>query len=66
MTASAGRGCSGRAAYATINAEAISAIPSASAVGGMAARSAGVRLMGAGSHTVSNTSATPNVAAMRA
>ena len=43
-----------------------SATPSDKAVGGMAARSAGVRLIGAGNHSVNDASATPNsVAIMR-
>ena len=49
ITASAGRGWAGRPACHTKAAETSKAIPNASAVGGIAARSAGVRLIGAGS-----------------
>ena len=48
-----------RAPNATRAAEQSTTIPSATAVGGIAAFSAGVRLMGAGSQLVSATSARP-------
>src|SRR5204863_9250630 len=59
-TPTAGRRRTGRPAYQTKAAESSRATPSANAVGGIAARSAGVRLIGAGSHSVNDASATPN------
>jgi len=53
------RGRRVRAPSPTRMAEQSTTIPSATAVGGMAAFSAGVRLMGAGSQSVSATSARP-------
>src|SRR5262245_40894572 len=60
ITSSAGRGCCARPAYHTIAADTSTTTPRASAVGGIAARSAGVSAIGACIQMVNEANARPS------